>query len=178
MKNSDSTESTGYKILKRALNEVQSITGFVNEAKRGVEFEAMASKLLEKLQLTLPENSGRKWIHTEKKLRGYLYEKRKESTTKNKAPYFVALHILSDYAIVKRKKGPMSNKVHVFNLKYTRIRRKAADMDKDGLSMTLEDEQQSKQTPPAMELEVKFPSKEMREEILTKLTNIHLDLNA
>ncbi|KAG2381356.1 hypothetical protein C9374_006345 [Naegleria lovaniensis] len=176
MKNSDNTESTGYKILKRALGEVQSITNFVNEAKRGVEYLAMASKLLEKLQLSLPDNPDRKWIHTEKKLRGYVYEKRKELATKNKAPYIVALHILSDYAIVKRKKGPMSNKVHVFNLKYTRIRRKAADMDKDGLSMTLEDEEQSKLTPPAMEFEVKFPSKEMREEILTKMTNIHLDL--
>lgn len=176
MKNSDNTNSTGYKILKRALGEVQNITGFVNEAKRGVEFMAMASKLLEKLQITLPENSERKWIHTEKKVRGYVYEKRRIEATKNKAPYQMSLHILSDYAILKKKGAMKGKKVYIFNLKHARIRRKAADLDKDGLSMTLEDEEQSRSAPPAIEVEMKFLSKDMREEMLTKLENIHLDL--
>ena len=176
MKNSDNTNSTGYKILKRALGEVQNITGFVNEAKRGVEFMAMASKLLEKLQITLPENSERKWIHTEKKVRGYIYEKRRVEATKNKAPYQMSFHILSDYAILKKKGAMKGKKVYIFSLKHARIRRKAADLDKDGLSMTLEDEEQSRTTPPAIEVEMKFISKDMREEMLTKLENIHLDL--
>ncbi|KAL9641868.1 hypothetical protein ABK040_000806 [Willaertia magna] len=175
LKNSENTESTGFKFLKRALNETQEITNFVNEAKRGVEHITLANKLIEKLKISeFPRNPERKYILSQKGLHLYMYERRRIET-RNKSPYKMVLHVLSDYIIIKRGKA-VSKKVHLFSIKDSRIRKKAEDMDKQGLSFTIEDEAQSKITQIPMEYEVKCSSKEERDSLYQQLSQMHTQL--